>query len=86
MKACYVFYFKNFLFTFVAFEESENYLEMFCFNRTTCFLTIFSNQIYVIRNSSTFIYEMDNRDKGDHEKTLQSKQLKWKKLLEARKK
>ena len=85
MKTCYAFCFLNFLFTFVTFEESKHHWERYCsFKRTSCFWTIFLDQIHVIMNSSTFIYELDNWDKGDHEKSLQSELLKWKQLLEAR--
>ena len=87
MKTCYAFCFLNFLFTFVTFEESKHHWERYCsFKRTSCFWTIFLDQIHVIMNSSTFIYELDNWDKGDHEKSLQSELLKWKQLLEARRK
>ena len=61
MKTCFAFYFLNFLFTFVTFEESKNHLDMYCsFMGTSCFLTIFPDQIHVIINYSTFIYELDN--------------------------
>ena len=87
MKTCFAFYFLNFLFTFATFEESKNHLEMCCsLKRLSCFLTIFPDQIHVIINSSTFIYELDNWDKGDQEKSLQSELLKWMQLLETRRK
>ena len=61
MKTCYAFYFLSFLFTFATFEESKNHLEMYCsFKRTSCFLTIFADQIHVIITSSAFIYDLDN--------------------------